>query len=55
VTEGAVNDPHFEMNPLGHLEAAAGGQAAKDELPAVSLTTYSTFKLMHADGGIISD
>ena len=55
VTEESVNAPHFEMNPLGQFEVTAGGPSAKDKLAPMSITVYSTFKLMNSDPGITSD
>jgi hypothetical protein len=55
VTEDALNDPHFEMNPVGHFEVTTGGPATKEKLPPMSITVYSTYKLMNSDPGITSD
>jgi hypothetical protein len=55
VTESAVNDPHFEMNPLGQFEVTAGAPATKDKLPPMSITVYSTYKLANSEPGITSD
>jgi hypothetical protein len=55
VTESAVNDPHFEMNPLGLFEVTAGAPATRDKLPPMSITVYSTYRLMNSDLGITSD
>ncbi len=55
VTESAVSDPNFEMNPLGQFEIAPSGPSTKDKLPPVSITVYTTYRLAHRDPGITSD
>jgi hypothetical protein len=55
VTESAVRDPHFELNPVGQFTVGTAGEAARDTIPLMSITAYSTYKLMNSDPGIISD
>ncbi len=56
VTESSVENPAFEMNPLETIQVSAAAKPAlKDKLPAMSITVYSTYKLMHSDPGITAD
>lgn len=55
VTESAIQDPHFEMNPLGRFEVDTREPVVKDDLPPVSITVYSTYKLMNTDPGVTAD
>src|SRR5271157_159128 len=55
VTEGSVEAPDFEMNPLETIEASTAKPNFTGKLPSMSITVYSTYKLMHTDPGIIAD
>jgi hypothetical protein len=55
VTESEVRGAHFEMNPLRQFEIDVAERVVEDDLPPVSITVYSTYRLMNADPGIISD
>jgi hypothetical protein len=55
VTESGVNDPHYEMNPGGPFKVTAIEPAIEDHLARQSITVYSTYKMMSADPGIMSD
>jgi hypothetical protein len=55
VTESSVGKPDFEMNPLETVEASSAKPGFTDKLPAMSITVYSTYKLMHSDPGITAD
>jgi hypothetical protein len=55
VTESAVSDAHFELNPVAQFTVGAAGEAVRDTLPLMSITAYSTYKLMNSDPGINSD
>ncbi|MGA3326076.1 MAG: hypothetical protein ABSF45_16515 [Terriglobia bacterium] len=55
LTESAVSDPHFQLNPVGQFTVEAAGEVATDTLPPMSITAYSSYKLMNSDPGITSD
>lgn len=55
VTGAVANNAHFEMNPLAHYHVTPGGATTTDSVPGESITVYTTYKLMNADPGIISD
>jgi hypothetical protein len=55
VTEESVGSPDFQMNPLEKIEAPTAKPSFTDKLPAMSITVYSTYKLMHSDPGITAD
>jgi len=55
VTQSSVEKPGFEMNPLDTIETSSAKPALTDRLPPMSITVYSTYKLMHSDPGITAD
>lgn len=55
VTGSVGDNPHFEMNPIKNFEIAPGAPARSDQVPGESITVYSTYKLLNADPGIITD
>ncbi|HTS69162.1 MAG TPA: hypothetical protein VMO17_09260 [Terriglobia bacterium] len=55
VTEGSMEKPGFELNPLDTREVSTAKPAFTDVLPDLSITVYTTYKLMHADPGITGD
>ncbi len=55
VTEESANNPDFQMSPIEKIEASTGKLSFKDELPDMSITVYSTYKLLHSDPGITAD
>jgi len=55
VTESALSDPHFELNPVAQFTVGSAGEAARDTLPVMSITAYSSYKLSNSDPGITSD
>ena len=55
VTGSIASNPQFEMNPLAHFDIAPGSAPASDQVPGESITVYTTYKLMNADPGIITD
>lgn len=55
VTEGAIGQPSYRMMPLRSYDASARQPQFSDELPAQSITVYSTYKLAAGDPGITVD
>ena len=55
VSESAVNDPHFEMNPIKEFEVTSADSTVSDKVPGFSITVYSTYKLINSDPGIIAE
>ncbi len=55
VSESAVGDPNFQMNPLETIEVSSSNANVADKLPRMSITVYSTYKLTQSDPGITAD
>lgn len=55
VTEESANNPDFQMNPIEKIEAPTVKPGFADEVPEMSITVYSTYKLLHSDPGITAD
>ena len=55
VTESSVEKPGFQLSPLDRLKASAAKPGFKDQLPRMSITVYSTYKLRQSDAGITAD
>ncbi len=55
VTEGSVERPEYQMNPLSSYEVGTEKPEITDELPSNSITVYSSYKLEHAQPGIMID
>lgn len=53
--ESGVRNPSFEMNPLQRFEIDPPDPLVKDDLPPISITVYSTYKLMNTDPGIMAE
>jgi hypothetical protein len=55
VTESAITKPNFAMNPLATFEVAGAKPGMEDTVPPLSITVYSTYKLMNEEPGIAAD
>ncbi|MBI4585059.1 MAG: hypothetical protein HY717_13685 [Planctomycetes bacterium] len=55
VTEPAVSRPDYRMEPREALAISLDRMEIGESLPAQSITVYSTYKLAHADAGIIAE
>jgi hypothetical protein len=55
VIESSAEKPDFQMNPLEAIEVSDTKPGITDKLPPMSITVYSTYKLMHSDPGITAD
>ncbi len=55
VTEAAVSRPDYRMEPLQAFAILPASTRLEDSLPAESITVYSTYKLSHADSGIVTE
>lgn len=55
VTGSSIEKEDFQMNPLQTFEVSGAEPTITDKLPAMSITVYSTYKLMHSDPGITAD
>ncbi len=55
VTESALKNPDFELNPLGSFDVTEAKPSLDDQLPPTSITVYTTYKLMNAEPGITAD
>ena len=55
VTEAAVGRLDYRMEPLQAFAISPAGTEIGESLPARSITVYSTYKLSHADPGIVTE
>lgn len=55
VTESALGDPQFQLNPLGQFTLSTTGEGVTDKLPPMSITVYSNYRLMNSDPGITAE
>jgi len=55
VTGDQRNQPGLKVNPIRTAAITAGNAHFSDELPPMSVTIYSTWKLKHSDPGIVED
>lgn len=55
VMETAVETPDYRMEPLKAFELGPSKPEFSEELPAKSVTAYSTYKLAHAEPGVTAD
>jgi hypothetical protein len=55
VTGQRRDQPGLMINPTHTIPITAGNAVFSDELPPMSLTIYSTWKLKHSDAGIVEE
>jgi len=55
VAEAMVQNPEYRMEPQRAIELGPAGPDVSDELPARSITAYSTYKLAHKEPGVTVD
>lgn len=55
VIETTVSNPDFALNPLAQFAVTGAGEIARDTLPPMSITAYSSYKLMNSDPGITAE
>jgi hypothetical protein len=55
VTETTVQNPDYRMEPQQAVELSPAKADLSEELPAKSITAYSTYKLAHTEPGITAD